>query len=257
MTRFFALFACILPCFALSAVADEKSEPAKQEKATNEWIALSDDLSAFQQPTATWKVVGNAHLNTKNKKTLIAEPGQHAIINGEKILQSPDLLTKRQWGDVEVSFEFMIPQGSNSGVKLNGAYEIQIRDTCKQVKLDGDVCGGIYPRADLKPPYHYLDEGVAPRVNAAKAAGEWQTLHILFRAPKFDANGHKIANARFVRVTLNGQLIHENVEVRHPTGWRWTEKEHATGPLMLQGDHGQVIYRNVRIRPLEKSASEN
>ncbi len=87
-------------------------------------------------------------------------------------------------------------------------------------------------------------------MNACKAPGEWQTLEIVFRAPRFDAEGNKTVNARFEKVVLNGTLIHDNVEVAHPTGDNWTKKEHATGPLYFQADHGPVAFRNVRVRAL-------
>jgi hypothetical protein len=152
---------------------------------------------------------------------------------------------------VEAHVEFLIPKGSNSGVKMMGLYEIQILDTHGAKELSGDSCGGIYPRAEDKPRYHHIDKGVAPKVNAAKPAGEWQTLDIIFKAPRFDAAGKKIANAKFVKVTLNGQVVHENVEVECPTGAAWRLKpEVAKGPLLLQSDHGPVAFRNVRIRPL-------
>ncbi|MCH7910999.1 MAG: DUF1080 domain-containing protein, partial [Candidatus Hydrogenedentes bacterium] len=67
----------------------------------------------------------------------------------------------------------------------------------------------------------------------------------------FDAEGNKAANAKFLRVMHNGQVVHENVEVTGPTrGSRWPdETPHA--PLMLQGDHGPVAYRNVILTPLD------
>src|SRR5205807_1952612 len=145
--------------------------------------------------------------------------------------------------------EFLIAKGSNSGVKFQGLYEIQIVDSHGAKKLTGDSCGGIYPRAELKPRYHHIDKGIAPRINAARPAGEWQTLHAIFLAPRLDAGGKKIANARLVKATLNGQLIHDNVELKTPTGNNWKKKETATGPLLLQGDHGPVAFRNVLIRP--------
>ena len=146
----------------------------------------------------------------------------------------------------------MISKGSNSGVKLNGLYEIQILDSHGKTKeLTGDDCGGIYPRAEEKPKYHHIDKGVPPRVNAAKPAGEWQTLDITFRAPRFDADGKKTADARFVKVVLNGQVIHEDVAVHYPTGSAWRlAKEIPRGPLLLQADHGPVAFRNVRVRPV-------
>jgi hypothetical protein len=88
-------------------------------------------------------------------------------------------------------------------------------------------------------------------VNAAKPAGEWQTLDVTFRSPRFDAKGEKIENAKVVKAVLNGKVIHENQELKHPTGSNWTKKEAPTGPFMLQADHGPVAFRNVRIRELK------
>ena len=87
-----------------------------------------------------------------------------------------------------------------------------------------------------------------PSVNASKPPGEWQTYDITFRAPKFDTNGNKIANAVFVEVVWNGQIIHENVEMAGCTRGALIEDEVATGPLMLQGDHGPVAFRNVVLK---------
>ena len=73
---------------------------------------------------------------------------------------------------------------------------------------------------------------------------------MVFRAPRFDAGGKKTANARFVKVVHNGQVIHENVEVTGPTRAAAFNDEKPHGPLMLQGDHGPVAYRNPWIKPL-------
>jgi hypothetical protein len=252
MLRLLLLIVCGIPVLVSPAAAAEKPEPANDQ-----WILLSKDLSAFQKPTAPWAAAGGAHLDPKDDRRLVAEPGHDALVNVGRPRQSPDLVTKQQWGDVEVSLEFMIPRAANSGVKLQGLYEIQIKDSAKVAKPTGAHCGGIYPRAEAKPKYHHLDDGVPPRVNAARPPGQWQTLHVLFRAPRFDVDGHKTANARFEKVTLNDKLIHENVEVAYPTGVQWhsKEKEAAAGPLLLQGDHGTVAFRHVRLRPLPKPDS--
>ena len=102
----------------------------------------------------------------------------------------------------------------------------------------------------MKPRYHTIDDGTPPSKNACREPGQWQTLKIRFRAPRFDAAGKKTANAKFERVELNGQVIHENREVAYPTGAAWHNKEHAEGPLLLQGDHGPVAFRNLRIKTL-------
>ena len=89
-------------------------------------------------------------------------------------------------------------------------------------------------------------------MNACKAPGQWQKYVIDFRAPRFDAAGKKTADAKFVRVTLNGQTLHENVTMKGPTPSGVTGREAATGPIMFQGDHGPVAYRNIKITPTDK-----
>jgi hypothetical protein len=80
----------------------------------------------------------------------------------------------------------------------------------------------------------------------AKKPGEWQKFVIEWQAPKFK-DGKKVANAKFVKVELNGTVIHENVEMKGPTPSGVTGKEAPTGPLMFQGDHGPVAFRNIKI----------
>ncbi len=88
-----------------------------------------------------------------------------------------------------------------------------------------------------------------PRVNASRAPGQWQTFDIIFCAPRFDKNGRKISNARFEKVVHNGIAVHEDVELTGPTRASAYNDEKPFGPLMLQGDHGPVAYRNIRIAP--------
>jgi hypothetical protein len=89
------------------------------------------------------------------------------------------------------------------------------------------------------------------KVNAARAAGQWQTLGLDFKAPRFDQSGKKQANARFEKVVLNGQVVQENLELKAPTGHAWRLPEVRRGPLLLQADHGPAAFRNIRVRPLE------
>jgi hypothetical protein len=85
-------------------------------------------------------------------------------------------------------------------------------------------------------------------VNASKKPGEWQKFVIDFQAPKFEG-GKKVSNAKFIKVMLNDQVIHENVEAPKPTGSELSRTEVPTGPLLLQGDHGPVAFRNLKIAP--------
>jgi hypothetical protein len=220
-------------------------------RADDGWIDLTpagDAFKAWRSPRAEWVEAGSVSLHAKNPKRLAYKPGTGIIVNGEKG-RTRNLVTKQKFGAIEAHLEFLVPKGSNSGVKFEGLYEIQIFDSHGVKKPTASDCGGIYPRAELKPRYHHIDEGIPPRINAARPAGEWQTLDAIFLAPSFDAQGKKVANARFVKVVLNGKTIHENVELKTPTGHAWHDKEVPAGPILLQADHGPVAFRNIRVRP--------
>lgn len=220
------------------------------------WIDLmpkGHELDGWTVQNKGWTVAGDAVLDKENARALVAKPGQGVLISTLKgLAYFRNLASKQTFADIEAHVEFLIPRHANAGVKFQGLYEIQIKDTHGKKKPTADDCGGIYPRAELRPRYHLIDKGIPPRVNAARPAGQWQTLDVVFQAPRFDASGKKTRNARFKRVVLNGRVIHEDVELKWPTGHAWRkEKEVARGPLFLQGDHGPVAYRNVRVRPIE------
>ena len=231
----------------LSAIAGVTSV----DRTAEDWIELIGDheLDAWRKPTGAWFVAGDAQPDTQDRKKLAGVAGRGVIINGPG--KTRNLYSTQDFGDIEAHLEFLISKGSNSGVKLQGLYEVQISDSADAKKAKGSDCGGVYPRAELLPRYHYLDEGFAPRVNAARPAGEWQTLDIIFKAPRFDEAGKKVANARFVKVVLNGKLVQDDLELKAPTGHAWRLPEVRKGPLMLQADHGPVAFRNIRVKPLE------
>jgi hypothetical protein len=209
-------------------------------------------LEAFAGPNSDWVVCGDAALDDKNPRLLKWLPG-HGTLAPRSGRSAGNLVTRERFTDLEVHVEFLIARGSNSGVKLMGLYEIQIADSFGKKELTGSDCGGIYPRGEEQPRYHVIDKGFAPRVNAAKPAGEWQSLDIAFRAPRFGPDGRKTAPARFVRVALNGQTVHEDIDIPYPTGAAWRQKkEGPNGPLLLQGDHGPVAFRNLRVRKVGK-----
>ncbi len=191
----------------------------------------------------TWKVVSQVAIDKADPKRLIgtgAGGTPDAVLFRAPVAHGSDLLTEKSFGDCRLHIELMVPKDSNSGVYLMGRYEVQVFDSFG--KADDQIAhsdmGGIY---SVK----------APATNASKAPGQWQSLDIIFRAPRFDAAGNKTENARFVKVALNGKTIQKNVEVKGPTGGELPGGEKPTGPLMLQGDHGVVAYRNIIIEPVK------
>ena len=230
----------------LGHTIESYAEPAFQrhiqggiEWAMNDgWISLEDDWKHRDG----WRSVGDAAADGRELKV---EPGGGMLVNGERG-HAGDLVTGGEFGDCELHVEFMIPEGSNSGVYLHGRYEVQILDSFGKRDPGPGDCGGIYERwDDSRSPSGF--EGVSPKVNAAKKPGQWQAYDIVFRAPRFDAEGNKIRNAVFESVRHNGVLIHENVELSGPTRGGWGA-EAVEGPVRFQGDHGPVAYRDVRIR---------
>lgn len=208
-------------------------------------ILAKGDLANLRAPTGQWQAVGDVHLDPANPARLSASPGQGAIYNGPDG-RTVDALTTAEYADVRVHCEFNVPKGSNSGVYFMGRYEVQIFDSFGVASPKSSDCGGIYERWENGKGF----EGHPPRVNASKPPGEWQSLDVVFRAPRFDAAGHKVQNAIFKRVALNGVTVHEDVEVTGPTRAAHYADEQPGGPLMVQGDHGPVAYRNLKITPL-------
>lgn len=158
-----------------------------------------------------------------------------------------NIVSDDKFGDCELYLEFMVAKGSNSGVYLQGLYEVQVFDSYGSTESMKTSDGGaIYHR--------WINEqgvgGSAPLVNAARPPGQWQSYHIWFRAPRFDANGKKTENAKFLRVVYNGITVQKDVEAEGPTRAAMNHPEAPLNPLMLQGDHGPVAYRNIYIRSL-------
>jgi len=227
----------VVACLSGAAWCGEKAE----------WIELiGEGMAGWRKPTADWMNVGEAAKDPQNEKKLATKPGQGILVNGPKG-RTRNLFSLLEHGDCEAHIEFMVPKGSNSGAYFMGRYEVQVLDSWGVKKPKHGDCGGIYQRWDnkRKPPGY---EGHPPRVNASKAPGEWQSFDVVFKAPRFDADGKKTANAVFIKVVHNGQVVHENVEVTGPTRAAAFRDEKPKGPLMFQGDHGPVAYRNIRIR---------
>lgn len=228
-----------LPAGAYAQRADRDESPSKivlfNGRNLDGWKLRTEDRKD------TWKVVSTVALDSSDDKRLTGtgEGGRGgSVLFRAPVEHGSDLLTEKSFGDCRLHIELMVPKNSNSGVYLMGRYEVQVFDSFG--KPDKEVAhsdmGGIYSVN-------------APATNASRAPGEWQELEVVFRAPRFDADGNKTENARFEKVMLNGKTIQENVEVKGPTGGELPGGEQPTGPLMLQGDHGIVAYRNIVIEP--------
>lgn len=207
------------------------------------------NLDGWRKPAGDWMVVGSVSSDPSDPRKFATHPGNGVLVNGAKG-RTENLVSELEHGDVEAHIELCIPKNSNSGIYFMGRYEIQVYDSfgVEKDKYPGIECGGIYPRwTEDRGEF----EGHSPSANVSRPAGQWQSFDVVFRAPRFDASGKKVDHARFVRVVHNGTVVHENVEVTGPTRAALYIDERPLGPLLLQGDHGPVAYRNLQFRTIE------
>ncbi|MDP5171233.1 MAG: DUF1080 domain-containing protein [Bacteroidia bacterium] len=207
-----------------------------------------DDLSAFDKPGSNWQLASSVQADLTRNETLSASPGKGILVNLPSDKAKADLYSTFEHGDADVELEFMMAMHSNSGIYLQGQYEIQLLDSYGKTNITYGDCGGIYQRWDeARGEGNEGYEGHAPRMNVAKAPGLWQHLAISFQAARFDEDGNKVAPAKILSVSLNGQLIHQNVILTGPTRGSDYPKDIPKGPLRIQGDHGPVAFRNIKI----------
>ncbi len=218
--------------------------------ATEKVVLTGAGCSGWREK-ADWGVAGDVFLHPRNENLLSMREGTGVIVNGREA-KSPPLVSGQEFGDARLHIEFVIPKGSNSGIYLQGRYEIQIYDSWGEANglYPGIECGGIYQRWDESRVVKGY-EGHSPRVNASRPPGQWQSFDVIFKAARFDSKGNKIANARFAKVWHNGTLIHDDVELSGPTRGGLYPNESATGPIVLQGDHGPVAFRDIWVMPIE------
>jgi hypothetical protein len=213
-----------------------------------DWIELEMDpgFSDWQTEVGDWQSAGDVKLMSGDSTHLAPVTGTGVGWNGPSG-RTVHLFSDFMHSSCELEVEFKVAKNSNSGIYLMGRYEVQVLDSYGEKDLRHADVGGIYQRWQDGKGF----EGHPPMVNASLPPGQWQTFYIRFCAPKFNEQGEKIKDAEFPEVRLNGQLVQQNVKVTGPTRSAAFENEEPLGPLMLQGDHGPVAYRNIRLRPVE------
>ncbi len=176
-------------------------------------------------------------------------PAQWAVENGEMVdvPKAGDIRTSQVFGDIQLHVEWMVPvlppdrkgqDRGNSGIYLQGLYELQVLDSYDNPTYVNGEAGAIYKQS-------------APLVNALKAAPNWQAYDVVYYAPRFYQDGTLAEPAR-VTVFLNGVLVQSNFPIKGPTEYRGIPqyKAHGDGPILLQAHNNAVRYRNIWVRKL-------
>ncbi len=139
-----------------------------------------------------------------------------------------NLLTEQQFTDFELTIEYNVPVGGNSGIYLRGMYEAQVVD--QQSPMQGiQGPGAIFGR-------------IKPTKNAGKPGGQWNT-YVLTLVD------------RHVTVNLNGETVIDNQLLEGCTGGGIQANDTLPGPIFLQGDHTNVKYRNITLRPILQASN--
>ncbi len=179
------------------------------------------------------------------------KPATWVVKDGYMEVKGGDILTREKFGpDVKLHVEFWLPlmpkatgQGrANSGVFVNGRYEIQVLDSFKNDTYANGSVGALYGL--IAPDKEAQQKAVRP-------PEQWNTYDITFRAPGVDMAG-KVTEKGRITVELNGVAIIKDGTFDRVTGGALDNKPAAPGPILLQ-DHGcKVRYRNLWIQPLHK-----
>lgn len=196
-------FAMLTSALAVaSASAQEGFHPLFNGKDTTGWHLRKADGHN------SWSVENGILKNTVNK-------GEHGT----------DLVTDEKFKNFTVKYEYLVPDGSNSGFYLRGRHEIQILGDAASGKASLGCNGALY---NFKAPDKFV----------SKPGNQWQTVEATIIGDK-------------ITVTLNGERIHENVQCRKGTGGQLDDDVDEPGPIFLQGDHGTVSFRNIKIKELK------
>ncbi|HFK2919120.1 TPA: DUF1080 domain-containing protein [Stenotrophomonas maltophilia] len=232
------------PVFA-QAAADPARDPEKTEvwspvpaivatpagAAPSDAIVLFDgkDLSRWESEQGgrvPWTVAG----------------GAMTVVPGSKGIR-----TRQSFCDVQLHVEWRTPVGTkgfdgqnrgNSGIFLQGLYELQVLDSYNNPTYANGQAGSIYKQA-------------MPRVNASRAPGQWQAYDIIWKAPRFSPGGGLISPAR-ITVLHNGVLVQDDTVVAGRTEYIGPPSyaPHGCAPLYLQEHDSKVSYRNIWVREL-------
>jgi hypothetical protein len=206
-------------------------------------LAAEAKEAASSQPPKDAVVLFDGKDLSKWQKRGGGAPG-FKVEDGAMVVKGGDIETKDKFGDFKLHVEFAPndvgpgPTGQargNSGVYLQNRYELQVLDSYGVKKVEPGDCAGLYGQK-------------APDKNVSKPPGQWQTYDVTFHAARFE-DGKKVKPAT-VTVIWNGEKVHDNVELKGPSGGG--DKESAEpGGVRLQ-DHGNPVkYRNIWIVPLK------
>lgn len=223
------------PC--AQPIARVAPPPPARESSDQGWLRMcySDAFQMWQG--ASWKLV-DVDLDAADPTKLALREGVGALVNTD----SAPFETRLEFGDIRLRVDFLLPKDARAALRLGGRYDFVLAATPDERSTTLSSCGAIAAGSGFA--------GRAPDNPCFRAPGEWHGLDLTFRAPRFDAAGKKIANARIVRALVDDVLLHEEVEFPGPSAGAPAD-ERALGALSFRALSGSLALNGIRVKPTE------
>ncbi|MCG6156452.1 family 16 glycoside hydrolase [Rubinisphaera margarita] len=241
-------FECVIYPGGLPGAGWDRSEPTRLEANSDDVLDLVDGYERVDRQSPTLKAAApeNATILFDGQAETLQNHWKDSAKMTEAGLLREGASGTTSFEDFTLHLEFFLPytpeargQGrANSGVYLQGRYEVQVLDSFG-LKGRNNECGGLYSLKD-------------PDVNMCLPPLSWQTYDIDFMAARYGEDGQKTANAR-VTVRHNGVVIHNDVELPEPSPGAPNKESAEPGPLFLQNHGNPVRYRNIWAIPRDFS----
>ncbi len=214
--------------------------PPARESGAEGWLRVcyGDAFEMWKQ--SRWKL-SDIELDASDATKFALKDGMGALTN-QGLAPAEDYTSSFVFGDAKVHVECALPKGGATAVSVHGRYDILLADPGEEKTQSLRSLGAVLPGE------HFA--GSPPLLPAFKGPGQWHDLDFFFRAPRFDASGRKIANARFERVMVDDVLLQNQIELTEPVQGA-SGPESAEGPLVIRGGLGICAVGGIMVRPLD------
>lgn len=222
--------------------------PPARESGWEGWLRLTWGDATDLWTNEGWRVA-DVELDRDDATRLVTSEGDGALV-AEASNGPASFTSEPVFQDGKFHTDVLLAEGARASFDLMGRYRIELADTPRGTPATPATWGGLAPGAGFP--------GRAADLESYGGPGTWHSVDVFFEAPRFDASGAKVRNARVQRVLVDDVLLHENVELPGPTVEGATD-EIAEGPLVLRATRGAVAIRDVRAFPfrrLDEAAAE-
>lgn len=250
----------ILAISGLSGCDDNTSLDSHSKNSEQSTVNMKSDNFTFGNveflKNEQWHQVSDVTINAE-QQIFTTQAGEGVLINRPQ----GDLLGKSNWlfsanddyQDMHLKVDFNVTKSAESAIYFLGRYRLNISDIYGKKQWWQVWMGGIHARFDDEREWKNFD-GITASANGNKPAGEWQTLTVDFKAPRFDENGFKTEYAQYINVKVNGVTVQQNQVGTGPAKWAFKKNDSTTGPLIFVGDTGPIAFRNLTVEKKDFSS---